>query len=181
MITLPVDIFSANGVRELDQRAIDQFGVPGYTLMRRAGAAALSVMNQRYPGLRSLLVLCGGGNNAGDGYVVARLARAAGLAVRVVAFSDPEDLSGDAARAYEEFAAAGGRLRAWDPALVEGVGMVVDALIGSGLKRDVADEYAAAIRVLNTAATPVTSLDIPSGLDGDTGIVRGIAVQADLT
>ncbi|MEM6820002.1 MAG: NAD(P)H-hydrate dehydratase [Pseudomonadota bacterium] len=181
MITLPVDIFSANGVRELDQRAIDQFGVPGYTLMRRAGAAALSVMNQRYPGLRSLLVLCGGGNNAGDGYVVARLARAAGLAVRVVAFSDPEDLSGDAARAYEEFAAAGGRLRAWDPALVEGVGMVVDALIGSGLKRDVADEYAAAIRVLNAAATPVTSLDIPSGLDGDTGIVRGIAVQADLT
>ena len=181
MITLPVDIYSAAGVRELDQRAIEQFGIPGYTLMRRAGAAALSVMNQRYPGLRSLLVLCGGGNNAGDGYVLARLARAAGLAVRVVAFAEPNTLTGDAARAYEEFAAAGGRLREWDPALVDGAGMIVDALIGSGLKRDVEDDYAAAIAAMNAAPTPVTSLDIPSGLDGDTGVVRGIAVQANLT
>lgn len=149
--------------------------------MRRAGAAALSVMNQRYPGLTSLLVLCGGGNNAGDGYVLARLARASGLAVRVVAFSDPGLLTGDAARAYEEFAAAGGRMREWDPALIDGTGMVVDALIGSGLKRDVSEEYAEAIAALNTATTPVTSLDIPSGLDGDTGIVRGIAVRANLT
>ncbi|MEL7310903.1 MAG: NAD(P)H-hydrate dehydratase [Pseudomonadota bacterium] len=181
MITLPIDIYSAAGVRALDQRAIDQFGVPGYTLMRRAGAAALSVMNQRYPGLRSLLVLCGGGNNAGDGYVLARLARAAGLAVRVVPFSDPQSLSGDAARAFEEFSAAGGRLRAWDPALIDGAAMVVDALIGSGLKRDVDESYARAIRTLNAAATPVTSLDIPSGLDGDTGVVRGVAVEANLT
>lgn len=181
MITLPIDIYSAAGVRALDQHAIDQFGVPGYTLMRRAGAAALSVMNQRYPGLTSMLVLCGGGNNAGDGYVLARLARASGLAVRVVAFSDPGSLTGDAARAYEEFAAAGGRMREWDPALIEGTGMVVDALIGSGLKRDVSEEYAQAIAALNAAMTPVTSLDIPSGLDGDTGIVRGIAVRANLT
>ena len=180
-INLPVDIYSADGVRELDRRAIDAFGIPGYTLMRRAGAASLSVMNQRYPGLRSLLVLCGGGNNAGDGYVLARLARAAGLAVRVVAFSDPRKLKGDAARAFEEYAASGGMPRPWDPSLVAGVGMVVDALIGSGLKRDVSDEYRAAIEAINAAETPVTSLDIPSGLDGDTGIVRGIAVRANLT
>lgn len=181
VITLPIDIYSADGVRSLDKRAIDKFGIPGYTLMRRAGAASLSVMNQRYPGLRSLLVLCGGGNNAGDGYVVARLARAAGLAVRVVAFSEPEALRGDAARAYEEFVAAGGLLRPWDPELIKGAGMVVDALIGSGLKRDVREDYAAAIRAINDADVLVTSLDIPSGLDGDTGIVRGTAVRANLT
>ncbi|MEM9171432.1 MAG: NAD(P)H-hydrate dehydratase [Pseudomonadota bacterium] len=181
MITLPTDIYSAEGVRALDRRAIEHYGVPGYTLMRRAGAATLSVMNQRYPGLRSLLVLCGGGNNAGDGYVVARLARAAGMAVRVVAFKDPTTLDGDAARAYEEFASAGGLLRPWDAALLDGAGMVVDALIGSGLKSDVTDDYAAAIAEVNTADAPVTSLDIPSGLDGDTGVVRGSAVRADLT
>ncbi|MEN0044801.1 MAG: NAD(P)H-hydrate epimerase, partial [Pseudomonadota bacterium] len=89
MIHLPVDIYSAEAVRALDRRALDDFGIPGYTLMRRAGAAALSVMNQRYPGLRSMVVLCGGGNNGGDGYVLARLARAAGIAVRVVAFGNP--------------------------------------------------------------------------------------------
>ncbi len=181
MINLPVDIYSAASVRELDRRAIEQFGIPGYTLMRRAGAAALSVMNQRYPGLRSVLVLCGGGNNAGDGYVLARLARAAGLAVRVVAFSDPMNLKGDAARAYEEYAASGGLPRPWDPSLVGGAGMVVDAMIGSGLKKEVDSPYREAIEVINAAETPVTSLDIPSGLDGDTGIVRGTAVRANLT
>ncbi|MFK8051932.1 MAG: NAD(P)H-hydrate dehydratase [Woeseiaceae bacterium] len=181
MIKLPIDIYSAHGVRELDRRAIDEFGVPGYTLMRRAGAAALSVINQRYPGLQSLLVLCGGGNNGGDGYVLARLARAAGLAVRVVAFSDPRQLKGDAALAYEEFTASGGLPRPWNPSLIQSTSMVVDALIGSGLKQDVNEDYAAAIRAINAAGTPVTSLDIPSGLDGDTGVVRGVAVRANLT
>ncbi|MEN7342837.1 MAG: NAD(P)H-hydrate dehydratase [Pseudomonadota bacterium] len=181
MITLPIDIYSADGVKALDRSAIDEFGIPGYTLMRRAGAAALSVMNQRYPGLQSMLVLCGGGNNGGDGYVVARLARAAGLAVRVVAFSDPSGLKGDAALAYEEFTASGGSLRPWDPSLIGATGMVVDALIGSGLKEDVRPDYAEAINALNQAGTPITSLDIPSGLDGDTGIVRGTAVRANLT
>ncbi|MEL7298300.1 MAG: NAD(P)H-hydrate dehydratase [Pseudomonadota bacterium] len=181
MITLPINIYSADGVRALDRTAIDAFGIPGYTLMRRAGAAALSVISQRYPGLQSLLVLCGGGNNGGDGYVVARLARAAGLAVRVVAFSDPKELKGDAALAYEEFTASGGMPRAWDPSLIGATGMVVDALIGSGLKQDVRAEYAEAIQALNDASTPVTSLDIPSGLDGDTGVIRGVAVKADLT
>lgn len=181
MIKLPIDIYSADGVRELDRRAIDQFGVPGYTLMRRAGAAALSVINQRYPGLQTLLVLCGGGNNGGDGYVLARLARAAGLAVRVVAFSDPRKLKGDAALAYEEFTASGGMPRPWDPSLIDATSMVVDALIGSGLKQAVSEPYADAIGAINAAETPVTSLDIPSGLDGDTGIVRGVAVRANLT
>ncbi|MEL7373163.1 MAG: NAD(P)H-hydrate epimerase, partial [Pseudomonadota bacterium] len=125
VIHLPVDIYSAEAVRALDRRALDDFGIPGYTLMRRAGAAALSVMNQRYPGLRSMVVLCGGGNNGGDGYVLARLARAAGIAVRVVAFGNPEELRGDAARAYEEYLESGGITRAWDPQLLAGTGMIV--------------------------------------------------------
>ncbi|MEO0615159.1 MAG: NAD(P)H-hydrate dehydratase [Pseudomonadota bacterium] len=181
MIHLPVDIYSAEAVRALDRRALDDFGIPGYTLMRRAGAAALSVMNQRYPGLRSMVVLCGGGNNGGDGYVLARLARAAGIAVRVVAFGNPEELRGDAARAYEEYLESGGITRAWDPQLLAGTGMIVDALIGSGLKQDVRGEMRDAIVAINDTTTPVTSLDIPSGLDGETGVVRGVAVRAHLT
>lgn len=181
MISLPTQIYSAAQVRALDQRAVSEFGIPGYTLMQRAGAAAYARMNQRYPGLRSLLVLCGGGNNAGDGYVLARLARADGLAVRVIALADPLALPGDAARAYEEFASAGGTLRSFAPELAQSCDMIVDALIGSGLKRDVSGEYLEIIGAINESGTPITSLDIPSGLDGDTGIARGIAVRANLT
>ncbi len=82
----------------MDRRAIEEGGIPGYTLMQRAGDAAFEALRRHWPEARAIAVLCGAGNNAGDGYVVARLARAAGLDVRVVAVSDPKELRGDAAR-----------------------------------------------------------------------------------
>lgn len=181
MIRLPREIYSAETVRNLDRRAIDDFGIPGYSLMRRAGAAALAAINRRYPGLRSVLVLCGAGNNGGDGYTVARLARAAGLDVTVVAVAEPAGLKGDAARAFEEYALAGGRPREWDPALVGRADLVVDALLGTGVRREVEGRYREIIESLNRSATPVAAMDIPSGLHPDTGRPCGAAMRASLT
>ena len=85
MHPLPAGLFSAAEVRELDRRAIERFDLPGYELMTRAGHATLNALRQRWPDARSIVVLCGPGNNGGDGYVVARIARAQGLRVHVVA------------------------------------------------------------------------------------------------
>jgi NAD(P)H-hydrate epimerase len=116
MHPLPAGLFSAAEVRALDRRAIEHFDLPGYELMTRAGHATLNALRLRWPDARSLLVLCGPGNNGGDGYVVARIARAQGLRVHVVASADPSGLQGDARRAHDEFVAAGGQLEAWQPA-----------------------------------------------------------------
>ena len=108
MDSLPVEIYAAASVRSMDRRAVEQGGIPGYTLMQRAGEAAFSSLRRHWPFARVIAVLCGPGNNGGDGYVLARLARAAGLDVRVIAPTGARDLRGDAARAHADFAAAGG-------------------------------------------------------------------------
>jgi ADP-dependent NAD(P)H-hydrate dehydratase / NAD(P)H-hydrate epimerase len=82
---LPVEVYSAAAVRAMDRRAIDAHGIPGYVLMRRAGDAAFDALRRHWPAARTVAVLCGTGNNAGDGYVFARRARAAGLDLRVIA------------------------------------------------------------------------------------------------
>jgi ADP-dependent NAD(P)H-hydrate dehydratase / NAD(P)H-hydrate epimerase len=108
MSTLPAAVHSAAEVRAMDRHAIDVQGIPGYTLMQRAGEAAFDLLLAAWPAARRVLVACGAGNNGGDGYVVARLAREAGLEVAVAALADPSRLTGDAARAHADFAAAGG-------------------------------------------------------------------------
>ena len=99
MDTLPLEIYPVDVVRDIDRCAIDTHGIPGYTLMTRAGESALAAIDQQFPAARCWLVLAGPGNNAGDGYVIARLARAAGRHVEVLALLEPERLTGDALRA----------------------------------------------------------------------------------
>ncbi len=181
MHPLPAGLFTAAEVRELDRRAIELFDLPGYELMTRAGHAALNALRRRWPGARSLVVLCGPGNNGGDGYVLARIARAQGLAVHVVAMAAPSDLKGDARRAHEDFVAAGGQVEAWQPTVVRAGDVIADAIFGTGLTREVAGLAAECIEAINAANRPVVALDIPSGLDADTGHVLGRAVRADLT
>jgi NAD(P)H-hydrate epimerase len=173
-------IYSTSQVRELDRRAIEEFGVPGYELMTRAGHATVNALRGFWPGARSICVLCGPGNNGGDGYVVARIARAQGLRVNVVALADPASASGDARRAYEDFAAAGGKAQAWSPHLLD-VDVVVDAIFGTGLAREVSGLAAEVIAVVNSSGRPVAAVDIPSGLDSDTGHVQGCVLRAALT
>ena len=181
MHPLPAGLFSAAEVRKLDRRAIERFDLPGYELMTRAGHATLNALRQHWPDARSILVLCGPGNNGGDGYVVARIARAQGLRVHVVAITDPSSLAGDALRAHDEFVAAGGQLEPWHPEFVRTGEVIVDAIFGTGLARDVTGLPAECIEAINEANRPVVAVDIPSGLHADTGRVLGRAVHAGLT
>ncbi len=173
-------IYSAAQVRDLDRRAIDEFGIAGYELMCRAGGATLDALCALWPAASTIAVLCGPGNNGGDGYVVARLARARGLGTAVVTLGDPRALSGDARRAYEDYSADGGRCVPWSPAVLE-ADVIVDALFGTGLARPPSGDAAAMIAGINASGLPVVAVDIPSGLHADTGEVLGEAVRAELT
>ncbi len=178
MSALPVELYTAAQVRELDRLAIEQQGIPSLTLMERAGVDALDALTGRYPGAGNLVVLCGGGNNAGDGYVLARLARQAGLEVRVIALVEPDRLKGDAAASAQKYLQTG----TVETALaLEGADIIVDALLGSGLNRAVEGGFAEAIELVNAASATVFALDIPSGLNADTGVRLGSAVRADAT
>ena len=181
MTALPANIYSVESVREFDRAAIEDHGIPGYTLMTRAGSAAVRAIVQQFPNARRWLVLCGAGNNAGDGYVVARLASDQGIAVKVVSLVDPSKLRGDAATAFADFQSHGGVAASWDGALDDKSDLIVDAILGSGLERDVDGEFASAVAAINRHAASVVALDIPTGIHGDTGNVLGTAVSADLT
>jgi len=181
MNALPASVFSAAQVRAMDADAIERLGIPGYTLMGRAGEAALDCLTRDWPQARRVLVLCGAGNNAGDGYVVARLGAAAGLSVTVAALTEPGRLRGDAGRAWADFVEAGGSTVEFSAALFGDADVVVDALLGTGLDREVGGAYADCIRALDESGCQVLSLDLPSGLNADTGAVMGCAVSASRT
>jgi NAD(P)H-hydrate epimerase len=177
----PTAIYSAAQVRALDAWEIEKRRVPGYTLMTRAAEGALKILRARWPQARRVAVVCGGGNNGGDGYVLARLARAAGLDAMVLAATPPDKLTGDAHRAQEEFVAAGGFAHPFAPDALSGSDVIVDALLGTGFKGAPRADALAAIRAINAARRPVLALDIPSGVDADTGAVHEAAVRAELT
>ncbi|MEO8444002.1 MAG: NAD(P)H-hydrate dehydratase [Gammaproteobacteria bacterium] len=174
-------VWTPEAVRTLDQTATSAFGIVGYDLMTRAGEAVCAAAAARWPEARRWLVLCGAGNNAGDGYVIARLARRAGIAVQVCALSEPAALTGDAATAWRDFSGEGGSVLPFAPALLADAELVIDALLGIGLARPVTGAYRAVIEAVNIAGRPVLAVDIPSGLDATTGQPSGAAVRADLT
>ncbi|MCQ9394203.1 NAD(P)H-hydrate dehydratase [Pseudomonas viridiflava] len=173
---LPDALYSAAQVRDLDARLIAA-GTPGFELMQRAAHATWRAIRRRWPEASELTVLAGHGNNAGDGYLVASLAHKTGWQVRVLAVGDPAALQGDAALAYA--AASGVNIQPWANQTMAGI--VVDALLGTGLQGDVRDPYRSAIEAINASGLPVAAVDIPSGLCADTGHCLGVAVRADLT
>ncbi|MDX1406195.1 MAG: NAD(P)H-hydrate dehydratase [Woeseiaceae bacterium] len=180
-MSLPVEIYSVASVRAIDAAAINETGIGGYTLMTRAAQAALDAALQRFPEAKRWQVICGAGNNGGDGYVLARLAGNHGIAVSVLSLQSPDQLKGDAETAYQDFAAAGGAVATYDGGLDSEAELLVDALLGSGLQRDLEGQYRDVVEAMNRHAVPVFALDIPSGLHADTGQVMGVAVNADLT
>lgn len=180
-MNLPVEIYSVESVRRIDHAAIHDAGISGYALMTRAAQAALDETRRRYPDTKRWQVVCGPGNNGGDGYVLARLAAQQGIAVSVLAMTPAESLSGDAQTACLDLAAEGGAIVAWDGALDSEAELLVDALLGNGLQREVTGTFADVIDAMNAHAAPVVALDIPSGLHGDSGAILGNAVRADLT
>jgi ADP-dependent NAD(P)H-hydrate dehydratase / NAD(P)H-hydrate epimerase len=152
-------------------------GVPGQTLMENAGRAVADAIMARYAAA-PVVVLCGPGNNGGDGFVVARLLEQAGWAVRVALLGDRDRLKGDAASAARAWR---GDVVPLSPAALAGAKLVVDALFGAGLARPVEGPTRETIRALCRSRQPVVAVDLPSGLRGDTGEILGDAAPARLT
>ncbi|HEV7135880.1 MAG TPA: NAD(P)H-hydrate dehydratase [Steroidobacteraceae bacterium] len=180
-MALPVCLYSTAQVRALDAYAIGTLGVPGYTLMKRAGEAALRYLRTRFPVAHRIVIVCGAGNNGGDGYVLARFAQAAGLTVTTLAATPPEMLRADARQAYEDLRSSGAQVQPYgQERLAEGE-VIVDALLGTGLHGPAREQAASVIREINSSGRPVLAVDVPSGLDSDTGVPLGDTVRADCT
>ena len=184
-------ILTAEQMRNLDATAINDYGIPGIVLMENAGLGTVVAMNQRFGSFAGKIVsiFVGPGNNGGDGFVIARHLHQQGAKPHVFMLVNPEKLKGDAATNLkivrklpipihillntEDLRSAEGRL-AHSQA-------VVDAIFGTGLTRDISGHFADVINRINRFTCPVVSVDIPSGLNSDTGQVMGISVQARLT
>jgi NAD(P)H-hydrate epimerase len=181
MQKLPVTLYRTAQVRELDRIAIQDMGIPGFELMSRAGAAVFQCIRRQWPDAQSIAVFCGSGNNAGDGYIIAGLALAAGLRVSVYSLADPLNLNGDALTAYRNYSDAKGVTLPFPAGEPIEADVIVDALLGTGLDRPVTGLYADAIALINQLPAHVVAVDGPSGLNADTGNVMGCAVKAECT
>jgi ADP-dependent NAD(P)H-hydrate dehydratase / NAD(P)H-hydrate epimerase len=182
----------AETMRGIDRWAIKERGVSGLDLMERAGAGVAQTV-ERLAADGPVAVICGKGNNGGDGLVLARLLREAGRVVNVVCVSSPGDYKGDALANLERLPGArpvrldGGAWSAEDSPVgtgespLSGVAVIVDALLGTGFEGEPRGEVGEAIEAIDRARAPVVSVDVPSGVDASTGVVAGSAVSAAIT
>ncbi len=186
--SLPEDLYSADAVREIDRYVIDRKGVDGFELMQAAAAGAFRRLVRYWPEPGRILVLCGAGNNGGDGYLVAANAVRHGMAVDCLAVAPTKKLAGDAHKAWQKALADGVSVR--ELAEVAGgevgeyfghAGLIVDAMLGTGVTGAPREPFATMIKRCNEAAAPVLAVDLPSGLDATTGTVAGEAVRAAAT
>ncbi len=205
-------------MRELDRKATEVYGIPSLTLMENAGRGVAELIFKRYPsprpppssfpvlrgrkevgergpGTLRVLVVCGKGNNGGDGFVIARYLYQKKIAVEVILLSPSSDLKGAAAIHFKKIQTLGisihegvrperalsGLTPFGQKVPEQNADLIVDAIFGSGLRSDVKGIYKEAIEAINAAGKPVVAVDISSGLDADTGEVRGAAVKADVT
>lgn len=186
-------LVTSEEMRTLDRLTIERHGTPGHVLMERAGAGATRVLLENFPALRRkgarALIVAGKGNNGGDGFVIARLLRKRGVKAEVVLLGRAADVSGDAERNLRAFArgrgaigelASGADLGPLARGLERAV-VVVDAIFGTGLNSPVRGLQAEAIEMINASGVPVFAVDIPSGLDANTGLPLGSCIQAEAT
>lgn len=168
---------SRDEVREVDRRAIEEFGLPGVVLMENAGRGCAELLVSL--GVLGKVVICAGkGNNAGDGFVIARHLENRGIVVEVFLFCRPEELRGDAAINFRVIEKSGTPIRECDATLTademsmlfHGVGWIVDALLGTGARGKIREPFAPVIHCINQASARVFAVDLPSGMDCDTGV-----------
>ncbi|WP_194207155.1 bifunctional ADP-dependent NAD(P)H-hydrate dehydratase/NAD(P)H-hydrate epimerase [Superficieibacter sp. 1612_C1] len=179
--SIPHTVWPAQALPHLEQEAADALGITLYELMQRAGLAAFTLARETYPASRHWLILCGAGNNGGDGYVVARLAQAAGIQVSLIALESEKPLPEEAESARNAWLNAAGTIHAPDVAWPEGVDVIIDGLLGTGLRSAPREAIAALIDHANNHPAPVVALDIPSGLLAQTGATPGAVINAALT
>lgn len=175
------EVISVSQMYKADAAAVAA-GVPGTTLMQNAGQAIFEAITARWS-VQAVLVLCGPGNNGGDGFVVARLLKEAGWPVELALLGDISRLTGDAAHHAKLWQ---GKTQSFDPAFIEGKGLIVDAMFGAGLTRALDGQAAMMVRAVRRAVdsgtAEVVAVDVPSGISGDSGAVLGeLHLQAKLT
>ena len=177
----PAAVYTANQISQLDRMATNELGISSYQLMCRAGKAAFEVLRSYWPEAQTIAVFCGPGNNGGDAYVLANVALAFGMQVRVIAVTPEDQLQGSSEEAWRECRQQGARIDVFsaDCPITEDV--IIDGLLGIGLIRDLEGDILAAVEIINESSTPVLSLDIPTGLDANTGMVHHSSVKADVT
>jgi len=186
-------LVTAEEMRDLDRLTIETYGTPGHVLMERAGKGATEFLLESFPCLRRkgarALVCAGKGNNGGDGFVMARLLKTRGVRTEVLLFGRASDVGGDAARNLRAYKRGRGKiveltgpddLAALDSALAQ-ADVVVDAIFGTGLNSAVRGLQAEAIERINAAGVPVFAVDMPSGLNSDTGLPLGVCIRAEAT
>jgi NAD(P)H-hydrate epimerase len=183
---LPSSIYLAKDVRELDRFAIEECRVDGFDLMSKAARFAFHTLIESWPESDSLVVLCGSGNNAGDGYIMASLAFKRGMQVNVLYASPPEKLKGDALKAFQQCQELAVPCQAYNTEqflklITPKECIIVDALLGTGLNTTVGGIYAEIIETTNSQARSVFAVDIPSGLCANSGQQMGIAIRAQVT
>ena len=173
-------VFNSSTVANIDRDAINH-NEPGYgfLLMQKAARYSFQILENENP--QSITVFCGTGNNAGDGYLLAKYATEHGLNTRVISIESKEKLKGDAKRAMNEFEQTGGEIEQWSSEIELNSDWIVDAIFGIGLNRKLGALHEDVIHAINQSKSKVLSIDIPSGLCGDTGKIFGNAVSADLT
>jgi hydroxyethylthiazole kinase-like uncharacterized protein yjeF len=182
----PMKVVSTAEMREIDRTTSQRFGVPSLTLMENAGTAVFEFVLSQYPSADRIGVICGKGNNGGDGFVAARKLKASGREVRIVLLAEPSELRGDAAEMFRRLAIAPVIVRSVDElkrepsrAVFESE-VLLDAILGTGFKPPVSGLYAEAIRLMNASSAPVVAVDIPSGADADVmGEQTGAVARAD--
>lgn len=173
-------LYNAQQVRELDRVAINEQGIAGLTLMKRAAEACISRLLDQWPSPGQVAVLCGSGNNAGDGFIIAGLLANRGISAVVGLVGKLPKPDSDAGLAYEFCKESGVPVVGGEQALKDS-DLIVDALLGTGVIDQVRPEYAEMIKAMNSSDNSILSVDLPSGLCADTGSVLGACVQADVT
>lgn len=182
-----MDIVTAQQMREIDRLAIEKYQVPSLTLMENAGLGAVKILRQKFPHLSSkkIVVVTGRGNNAGDGFVVARLLRGSVRSMDVLLLTNLDEIRGDALVELCRYQEEGGKFFGFSESssLLNEADIIVDAIFGTGLSKEVTGVFAEAIQKINQQRPKsfVYALDIPSGLSADAGKALGVAVKADLT
>ncbi len=178
--SLPYSLWRAQQVRDNEQKAAASLAIDMYSLMDKAGHLAFDTLREKWPEAKRILVLCGKGNNGGDGYVLAALAKDAGLDVQLCQLTDESELTGDAAVARNAWLVEQG-VSQHVAAANFNADVIVDAILGTGLSGDIRSDYLDVINKINQSNSAVLSIDIPSGLNADTGAIMGEAVKADVT
>ena len=186
---MPSPTLTRQQARELDRRATDEFGLPSLALMENAGRGCADLLIDKLRAAGPVVICCGKGNNAGDGFVIARHLDLRGLAVRVLVWADPEELTGDAGVNFGVIRKSGLPVEVFgdefDPqrmtAACAGAEWIVDALLGTGARGQPRPPLDAVVRAVNAHPARVLAIDLPSGLDCDLGAPAADTIRADAT